>query len=298
VFLGTLYPLALEAVTGEKISVGAPYYTLTFLPIVLPLFIILPFGQALAWKRGDFYGAVQRLAAVLGISLVLALGLMALTSGGPVIAPLAIGLGAFLLLSGAGEVWTRSHMPGRALSVTLRRAAGLPRSAWGSAFAHAGLGVSIIGIAAQAWSTEAIVTARTGTQMNVGRYTARLESMKPRSGPNYTEQVATLSLWRAGVHAGTLESAKRFYPARGTPTTEAGIFTHVFDQIYVSVGEIGTDGSVGLRLYDKPLVLLIWIGSVLMAAGGGLSLTDRRLRVGVPVRAKAYVQPPAAGELA
>jgi cytochrome c-type biogenesis protein CcmF len=296
VFLGTLYPLALEAVTGEKISVGTPYYTLTFLPIVLPLFLILPFGQALAWKRGDLGAAVQRLAIVLGVSLVLVLALVALTSGGPVMAPLAVGLGVFLLLSGAGEIWSRSHTRGRALSVTLRRAAGLPRSAWGSALAHAGLGVSIIGIAAQAWSTETIVTARQGTEMSVGRYTARLESIKPRSGPNYTEQVATLSLWRAGQSAGTLESAKRFYPARGTPTTEAGIFTRGFDQIYVSVGEIGTDGTVGLRLYDKPLVLLIWIGSVLMAAGGGLSLTDRRLRVGVPVRAKASARMTPAGE--
>ncbi len=298
VFLGTLYPLALEAVTGEKISVGAPYYTLTFLPLVLPLFVILPFGQALAWKRGDLYGAVQRLAVGLGISLLLALGLIALTTGGPVMAPLAIGLGAFLLLSGAGEIWTRSHAPGRTFSVTLRRAAGLPRSAWGSALAHAGLGVSIIGIAAQAWSTETIVTARPGTLMNVGRYSARFDSMTPRIGPNYTEQVATLTLWRDGRPAGTLESAKRFYPARGTPTTEAGIRTHVFDQIYVSVGEIGADGSVGLRLYDKPLVLLIWLGSVVMAAGGGLSLTDRRLRVGVPVRAKAHDPVPsgAAGE--
>jgi cytochrome c-type biogenesis protein CcmF len=298
VFLGTLYPLALEAVTGEKISVGTPYYTLTFLPIVLPLFLILPFGQALAWKRGDLGAAVQRLAVVLGVSLVLVLALVALTSGGPVMAPLAVGLGVFLLLSGAGEIWSRSHTRGRALSVTLRRAAGLPRSAWGSALAHAGLGVSIIGIAAQAWSTETIVTARQGTEMSVGRYTARLESIKPRSGPNYTEQVATLSLWCAGQSAGTLESAKRFYPARGTPTTEAGIFTRGFDQIYVSVGEIGTDGTVGLRLYDKPLVLLIWIGSVLMAAGGGLSLTDRRLRVGVPVRAKASARMTPAGETA
>ncbi|NNM72633.1 heme lyase CcmF/NrfE family subunit [Enterovirga aerilata] len=287
VLLGTLYPLALEALTGEKISVGAPYYNLTFLPLVLPLFLVLPFGQALAWKRGDLYAAAQRLAVLLAVAILVALGLVAATSGGPVLAPLAVGLGVFLVLSGGGEIWFRSHARGRPLLASLRRAAGLPRAAWGSALAHAGLGVTIIGIAAQAWSAETIVTARPGTQANVGRYTARLDSMKPRTGPNYTEQVATLTLWRGGQPVGTVESAKRFYPARGMPTTEAGILTRGFDQVYVSVGEIGTDGSVGLRLYDKPLVLLIWIGSLFMAAGGALSLTDRRLRVGVPVRARA-----------
>jgi cytochrome c-type biogenesis protein CcmF len=289
VFLGTLYPLALEAFTGEKISVGTPYYNLTFLPILLPLMLALPLGQALAWKRGDFFAVVQRLGALLGVSIALALGLIAFTAGGPVLAPLAIGLGAFLLLSGAGEIWTRSHVRGRPVSVAFRRAVGLPRSAWGSALAHAGLGITVIGIAAQAWSSETITAARPGTQMSVGRHTARLDSVRPRTGPNYTEDVVTLSLWRDGRPMGTLETTKRFYPARNSPTTEAGILTRGFDQIYVSVGEIGTDGSVGLRLYDKPLVLLIWIGSLFMAAGGGLSLTDRRLRVGVPVRARGGV---------
>ena len=289
VFLGTLYPLALEALTGEKISVGAPYYVLTFIPIALPLCLVLPFGQALAWKRGDIHAAVQRLAALFGLSLALVLGLIAFTTGGPVLAPVAVGLGVFLVMAGAAEIWTRSHVRGRGWATTLRRASGLPRSAWGSALAHAGLGLSIIGIAAQAWSSETITAARPGTQVNVGRYTARLESVKPRTGPNYTEQVATLVMWRDGQPAGTLESAKRFYPARSTPTTEAGILTRGFDQVYVSVGEIGSDGSVGLRLYDKPLVLLIWIGALFMAAGGGLSLTDRRLRVGVPVRARSSV---------
>jgi cytochrome c-type biogenesis protein CcmF len=296
VFLGTLYPLALEAITGDKISVGAPYYNLTFLPIALPLLFVLPFGQALAWKRGDLHAASQRLALLLGAAILLALGLIALTSGGPVMAPVAVGLGSFLMLAGFGEIWTRSHAPGRPLSTTLKRAVGLPRSAWGSAVAHAGLGVTIIGIAAQAWSTETIVTARPGTAAEVGRYTARLESMGPRTGPNYTEDVATLSIWRREQRVGTLETAKRNYPARNTPTTEAGILTRGFDQVYISVGEIGADGSVGLRLYDKPLVLLIWIGSVFMAAGGALSLTDRRLRVGVPVRAKAQLPIAAAGE--
>ncbi|MGA0595504.1 heme lyase CcmF/NrfE family subunit [Enterovirga sp. CN4-39] len=286
VFLGTLYPLALEAVTGDKISVGAPYYNLTFLPIVLPLFFLLPFGQALAWKRGDLYAASQRLALLLGIALVVTLALVAMTKGGPIMAPVAVGLGVFLLLGGVGEIWTRSHAPGRPLGLTLSRALGLPRSAWGSALAHAGLGLSIIGIAAQAWSTETIATARIGTQLEVGRYAARLDNVRPRSGPNYTEEVATLSLWRAGTPVGSVETSKRIYTARGMPTTEAGILTRGLDQIYVSVGEIGTDGSVGLRLYDKPLVLLIWIGSLFMAAGGALSLTDRRLRIGVPVRAQ------------
>ena len=99
--------------------------------------------------------------------------------------------------------------------------------------------------------------------------------------------MAVLTVFGAGRELGTVETMKRLYVTRGMPTTEAGILTVGLGQVYASIGEVQPDGSIGMRLYHKPLVLLIWIGALVMAAGGALSLTDRRLRIGAPARAKA-----------
>ncbi|MDB5590968.1 heme lyase CcmF/NrfE family subunit [Enterovirga sp.] len=284
VLLGTLYPLALEAVTGAKISVGPPYFMLTFVPLVVPLLLLVPFGQRLAWKRGDALAAGQRLLAALAAALAVGLGLLALRWGGPVAAPLGIGLGVFLILGSATEVWSRAWAPGRGAKLALRRAFGLPRATWGGVLAHAGIGVTVIGLAAQAWSGETIASARVGQVLEVGGYQAKLVSLSTRPGPNYTAQVATLEVSRAGTGLGTVDAEKRTYPAREMTTTEAGLLTVGASQFYASLGEVSSDGAVGLRLYAKPLILLIWLGALVMAAGGALSLSDRTLRLGAPSR--------------
>ena len=291
VFTGTLYPLVLESLTGQKISVGAPFFELTFVPLAVPLLLLVPLGQTLAWKRGDLRAAAQRLMAALGAAIVVGLALVAAIRGGPVAAPLGIALGTYLILGAAAEIVTRSR--GRH---ALRRAVGLPRSAWGSAVAHAGVGLTVIGIAASAWSGEGLATLRVGQSVTAGPYAARLESIAPRPGPNYTETVAGLSIRAADGSAGygTLETGKRAYPVRAMTVTEAGLMTIGLSQVYASLGEGHADGSVDLRLYYKPLVLLIWLGAVVMALGGALSLTDRRFRVGAPARlARAPVPAPA-----
>lgn len=287
VFIGTLYPLALEVVTGEKISVGAPFFNFTFLPLIVPLLLLLPLGQTLAWKRGNFLGTVQRLYAVFGISLLATLAMFAFQYGGPVAAPLGIGLGLYLVLGSLNEIVTRSWSRGSSLSVAWRKARGLPRSSWGTSIAHAGVGLTVIGIAATAWGVEAIGSLRQGERLKAGDYEVRLEQVIPRVEANYREDVAILTVISAGRELGALESMKRLYVTRGMPTTEAGILTTGLGQVYASIGEVQADGSIGMRLYHKPLVLLIWIGSLVMAAGGALSLTDRRLRIGAPARAKA-----------
>jgi cytochrome c-type biogenesis protein CcmF len=295
VLLGTLYPLALEAVTGDKISVGAPYYNLTFLPLILPLLLVLPVGQSLAWKRGDLLGAGQRVLLAFGAALALGLGLAAF-SGGPVLAPVTVGIGAFLVLGAASEIAARSFVRGRPLALAFRRAAGLPRSAWGSAVAHAGMGLTVIGIAAQAWSTETIQAVKPGGVIDAGPYRLQLVQASARPGPNYTEQIARMRVLSGGREVGEIEAGKRFYATRQMATTEAGLLTLGLSQVYVSWGELYPDGSIGLRAYHKPLVLLIWLGTLGMAAGGALALTDRRLRVGAPVRAKAPAPLPAPAE--
>ncbi|MET0742649.1 MAG: heme lyase CcmF/NrfE family subunit [Microvirga sp.] len=296
VFIGTLYPLALESFTGDKISVGAPFFNATFVPLLLPLLLFLPFGQTLAWKRGNLLGAAQRVFAVLGVSILAVLAIYAVNFGGPVLAPLGIGLGSFLVLGSLNEIVTRSWVRGGRWPTILRRARGLPRSAWGTSLAHAGVGLTVIGIAAAAWSAEGLGTLKVGGVLQAGPYQVRLERVVPRTEANYREDVATLMVSRGARELGRLDTMKRIYLTRGMPTTEAGIMTLGLSQVYASIGEVLPDGSIGLHLFYKPLVLLIWLGAVVMAAGGALSLSDRRLRVGAPVRARAIPSLPAPAE--
>lgn len=284
VFVGTLYPLALEMLTGDKISVGAPFFNATFVPVIVPLLLFLPIGQTLAWKRGDLLGAAQRNAAAFGIAVVAALALIAFTRGGPVLAPLGVGLGLFLVLGAGFDLGERIVARASGWPAMLSRAKGLPRSAWGTALAHAGIGLSIIGIAAAAWSSEAIGVLKPGERLTAGRYTVVLESVVPRTGPNFRADVARFQLFSGDRELARVEASKRVYTARSMPTTEAGIHTDWLNQAYVSLGE-AQDGGLAVRLYDKPLILLIWIGAVVMAFGGGLSLTDRRFRLAAPRRA-------------
>ncbi|MCJ2008362.1 heme lyase CcmF/NrfE family subunit [Methylobacterium sp. E-041] len=297
VLVGTLYPLLLEMLTAEKISVGPPFFNYTFVPLAIPLLLIVPFGQTLAWKRGDALAASQRLFAALGLALAIGLGTLAWTWGGPAMAPVGVGLGAYLIVGSVLEIVSRARGYGssrtRAVGVVWRRALGLPRSAWGTAIAHAGVGVVVLGIAAQGWATEGLATLKPGQTLATGPYVATLDRVAPRPGPNYEEVAAFLTIRnKAGDEIGRVDTGKRFYPSRKMTVTESGLLTRGVSQVYASLGEIAPDGSIGLRLYYKPLVLLIWLGAVVMALGGGLSLTDRRMRVGAPARAKLKPVPP------
>ncbi|MCJ2130551.1 heme lyase CcmF/NrfE family subunit [Methylobacterium sp. E-045] len=291
VFVGTLYPLLLESLTSEKISVGPPFFNYTFIPLAIPLLLIVPFGQTLAWKRGDVHAASQRLFAAMGVALVVGLAVLAWTWGGPMMAPIGIGLGAYLIVGSAMEIVSRARGYGnsraRTASAVLRRGLGLPRSAWGTALAHAGVGIVVLGIAAQGWATEGLSTVKPGESLASGPYVATLDRVGPRTGENYEETTAFLTIRNtAGDFIGTVETGKRFYPSRKMNVTESGLLTVGVSQVYASLGEMVPGGAIGLRLYYKPLVLLIWLGAVVMALGGAVSLTDRRMRVGAPARAK------------
>lgn len=296
VFIGTLYPLVLEMLTGDKISVGPPFFNATFVPLLVPLLLLLPLGQTLAWKRGDLLGAAQRAQLAFGLGVITTLAIFAFVRGGPVLAPLGIGLGVFLVASAFWEVGERVVGRAGGASAVLARALGLPRSAWGTALGHAGVGLSVIGIAATAWGTEAIGMLKVGESLTSGRYTATLEAVTPRTGPNYREEAARFRIVSGNRELGSVEAMKRVYTARAMPTTEAGIRTQGLGQVYVSLGEPDGSGAIAVRLLDKPLVLLIWIGALVMAAGGGLSLTDRRFRLAAPRRAAAPAAMPQAAE--
>jgi cytochrome c-type biogenesis protein CcmF len=256
--------------------------------LFVPLLIAVPFGPLLAWKRGDLLGAAQRLTAA-GIAALIGIAVVwAWTRGGSALAPLAIGLAIFVILGALSDLAERIGLFRMPLAIVGRRAAGLPRSTWGSVFAHAGLGVALIGIICETtWNSEYIGSMKPDSVANIAGYALKLDGVTQRQGPNFSEMVAQFSVGLDGQPLGTMTPSKRKFTTRGSSTTEAALLTRGVSQLYISLGENAADGAIAVRIYHKPLVLLIWFGPVLMAFGGMLSLSDRRLRVGAPKPAKA-----------
>ncbi|MFD1746527.1 heme lyase CcmF/NrfE family subunit [Rhizobium helianthi] len=285
VLTGTLYPLVLETLTGEKISVGAPFFNLTFGLLMVPLLLIVPFGPLLAWKRGDLLGALQRLYGAAGLSLVAGLGLYYAQNGGPVMAWLGLALGFFLMFGALADLWYRANFGKLAFKVAFARLKGLPRSAFGTALAHFGLGVTVLGVVAvTTFETETVLEMKQGQVAQAGGYSIIFDGMREAVGPNYTEERAHFTISRGGVAVRDVWSSKRIYTARRMPTTEAGILSFGLSQLYVSLGDPMADGGIVVRIWWKPYILCIWGGALVMTIGGFVSLSDRRLRVGAPSR--------------
>ena len=283
VFVGTLYPLALEAITGAKISVGPPFFNLTFGPLFVPLLFAMPFGPLLAWKRGDILGVAQRLMGAFAVGLVTIAVVAAAESEVSVLAPFGIGLALFVMTGAVTDIVERIGLFRVPLSVVRQRAAGLPRSVWGTAFAHFGIAVTLLGVVSVGtWANERIVGLQPSQTVSLSGFDLSFDGLVQRSGPNYRELVGKFTVRRGGVPIATMEPAKRSFESRATTTTEAALLTRGFSQLYLSLGDVNDDGSVAVRLYYKPMVLLIWIGAVVMMFGGALSLSDRRLRIGAP----------------
>ncbi len=283
VLVGTLYPLILETITGEKISVGAPFFNATFGPLFVPILIAMPFGPMLAWKRGDVLGVAQRLVWAFGLAVVLMAATWALAGGGPVLAPFAIGLAVFVMAGAVTDLAERIGLFRLSPAASLARARGLPRSVFGTAVAHFGVGVTLIGIVGETnWGAEKIVSVRPGEVISLAGYDLTLDRFDERQGPNYRELVGRFTVRRDGQVIGTMQPSKRNFPVRDTSTTEQALMSRGVSQLYLSLGDVNPSGATGVRLYHKPLVLMIWLGALVMTLGGALSFSDRRLRVGAP----------------
>jgi len=297
VFVGTLYPLALEALTGDKISVGPPFFNLTFAPLIVPLLIAVPFGPLLAWKRGDLLAAAQRLMAAACVALGVAVLALAFHQKGPWLAPFGVGLGVWLMAGAFTEIVYRVKLLDASRSEAWRRLRHLPRAAYGSALAHAGLGLAVIGVVATtAWRSEQILALKPGETADIAGYTLAFKGVAPHQGPNYRERVALFTVARGGKAVTELAPSKREFTVERSGTTEAGIYASLRGDLYVVLGDQLKDGAYSIRLYFNPLVRFIWLGALVMFFGGAVSLSDRRLRVGAPKRAQAKVATVPAGE--
>jgi cytochrome c-type biogenesis protein CcmF len=283
VLVGTLYPLLLDALVGETISVGAPFFDLTFGIIMVPLLIVLPFGPFLSWKRGDVIAVTQRLAGAAGLALFATILCFALTGASVSLAPLGLLLGFWVSFGALAELIDRARFFRTDVVTSFKRLFGLPRTAWATAIAHFGLGITVIGIvAASAWQEEVVTTIEPGQMVTIAGHELIFQGINHQEGPNYTSDAGEFFVRAPGGDARTAVAERRVYVASGMPTTEASIQTYGFSQLYIQLGEPQADGKSVIRVWYKPYVTLIWLGCVVMAGAGFLSLSYRRLRIGAP----------------
>ena len=301
VLLGTLYPLIVEAITNRPISVGTAYYNLVFNVLFGAALVILPAGPLIAWKRGDVIGALKKLWIAFGVALAAAILAMALVTPDRAVAAIGACLGTWLICGSLTELAERIRLGKVPGGESLRRFWGLPRGAWGMTLAHLGLGVLVIGGSIEtAGKLEGSQNMKPGDSYAIGAYVLHLDSIVTVDGPNYVAQRANITATRNGkvVCAGAPE--RRTYGAGGDKNVSA-ICTQGLGHLYLVMGErrAGEGGGPAtwlIRSYVNPLAWLIFVGPALMALGGFISLSDRRLRLGVARRAAPGPAPEAPPE--
>ncbi|WP_417815813.1 heme lyase CcmF/NrfE family subunit [Thalassospira alkalitolerans] len=284
VLLGTLYPLLLETVTGEKISVGAPFFNSTFVPIMTPAIIAMVFGPLMPWKRADLFAVLGKLKIAIA-AVILVLLVTYWLAGGPAFALFGMGLATWLFVGTILEWTSRIKLFRGPLKTSLRRMSNLPRSAHGTMLAHAGVAIVVAGITgSQAWTEESVQSLGIGDSTVLSGHTFTLSSLREYEGPNFVAREATITIATPGERTITLTPEKRVYTVEGMPTTEAGIQSGITGDIYAVIGDEDANGKWVTRFYVKPMIPWMWTGGLVMVLGGLMSLSDRRYRVGAPAR--------------
>ncbi len=280
VITGTMYPPFADLLLGQKISVGAPFFNATVLPLAIPTFFAMAVGPMLPWKRAVLGPTLIRVwwaALIAAVTVGLCVTRMRLLPA------LAFGASAWLILGSFSEMVERVRLGRLPLAASFRRARGLSLGVYGAAVAHAGMGVTIAGIAGMSLATERIVLVAPGEAIHAAGYEWTLASLSNEAGPNFAARVATIDITRHGHPVVTLRPSRRTFQLQRQTTDDVAIHTDFVSDLYAVLGE-ERDGRAVLRLHYNPLAPWIWLGALVMAAGGGLSLADRRLRVGAPSR--------------
>jgi cytochrome c-type biogenesis protein CcmF len=288
VLFGTLYPLFLEALTGEKISVGPPFFNASFIPIMLPLVVIMGIGPLLSWKRADLVGVLARLKWVFALTMLAALVIWYVQTGGPALAILSMAIAAWLLAATLWEWSTRIKLGRTGLKRSLQLWQNMPRAAHGMTMAHAGLAICIFGVVgSSAWKSEEVLYVQPGSEVSIAGFDVTFAGVQRKRGPNYLASVGILHVARDGRPVTIMYPEKRDYPVARSQTTEAAIRSTPAGDLYASITRPLNEEKQGewtLRILYEPLVGFIWAGAIMLVLGGLLSLSDRRLRVGAPKR--------------
>ncbi len=283
VFLGTLYPMFLDAITGDKVTVGPPYFNATFVPLMVPLLITMAIGPLMPWKRADLGAVLGRLKLALAAAFMIGLGALYFRTDGPVLAILGVALGVWLIAGSLVEIAGRMKLFRTGLGNSFRRAVHLPRSTYGASVAHAGMGILILGITGSlAWQTENLAIMKPGDVETVGAYEFVFLGANAVPGPNYGAVRGTFQVLRDGIEIAIMSPETRTFTAPPMTTTEAAIRPTRLGDLYAVIGDSDGEGGYAVRLYQKPLINLIWLGVLVMVLGALVSLSDRRHRVGAP----------------
>jgi cytochrome c-type biogenesis protein CcmF len=290
VLLGTLYPLAIDALGLGKISVGPPYFDTVFYPLMAPLVFLMGVGPVAAWRKTELPDLWTRLQWAVYVALASAVIVpLAMGQWKPLVA-IGIALAAWIVAATATALLQRLRgAPQRSLGDKLRANS----AAWyGMLLAHLGVAVFIVGVTlVRGYEIERDVRLDVGQSVDVAGDTYTFRGVAPRRGPNYDATVATIEVSRNGKTVATLHPQKRAYRASGQVMTEADIETRVIGDRYVSLGEPvtsdGASGAWGVRIYVKPFVDWIWGGCLLMALGGFVAVSDRRYRIAARQRIAA-----------
>jgi cytochrome c-type biogenesis protein CcmF len=283
VFLGTFYPLFAEVWSGVKLSVGPQFFDATFVPILAPAIVALVIGPVLAWRRGNLRGALRRLAPAIVGALLAPVIIFAFDRGAPPAALAGIALAVWAMLGVLTDLADRSGLAKQPLATVWRRLCHLPRGTWGYAIAHFGVGVLIAGVTVStAWRSERIETLHAGDTIEIAGRTLRLVGVTEGDVANYHAQRAQIVVERRGSAPMTLYPERRWYPVARSQTTNTAIATNGLGDLYLALGDPDGQGGWVLRAYYNPLVPWIWFGAILVALGGLVSLSDRRLRLRLP----------------
>ena len=263
VLIGTLYPLLVESATGEKLSVGPPYFNAAAGPLALILVAIMAAGPMMRWRRDRLAAVGRRVAIPAAIVVVALIAVLVALPGMRILPLLGLVLAAGTAAASVAPLWKRN----------LRRT---PLFTWGMVVAHLGIAVTLAGMASEsAFSQETLVAASPGETVHVGPYAIRFAAIDPVAGPNYTAVKATLIATRGQGAPITLSPEQRTFDNPPQQTAESAISTRIDGQLYTVVGEPVPGGRWQLRLWWKPFVTLIWGGGTLIALGGALSLFGR-----------------------
>jgi len=278
VFLGTLYPLFLDALDLGKISVGPPYFEAVFVPLMIPALLLMAIGPFVRWKESKWQDVWRNLRWVGAATLLLALAAVVTLTASPMLV-FGLAVAAWILLATGWQLLQRlRHAP--AGTSLLLRISSLPRSYWGMLIAHAGIGVFVVGVTlVKGMETANDVRMQIGDTTSAGGYVFRFTDLKDIQGPNYTATQAVFEVTRDGKTIAIMKPEKRLFTVQNMPMTEAAIDRGFTRDLYLALGEPVNKTTWIVRVQHKPFVCWIWAGCLIIAFGGLMAALDRRYRV-------------------
>ncbi|MBG1232440.1 heme lyase CcmF/NrfE family subunit [Aestuariivirga litoralis] len=284
VFFGTFWPLVIDLMGDDKISVGVPYYNLTFVPLFLPVLVTMVVGPFMKWKKDNLKTALAGLNWPLVIAMAVLLLVAVMNFGAHLMTALGIGLAAWIIV---GSVWVLVKRV-----KNWRDVRNTPRAYFGLVLGHMGLGMVLLAITVvTTWQQENILSMKVGDQTRIGSTEVKLAKIETVPGPNYKAERGTFELAQGGNVFRIMTAERRMYPLQQQQTNQTGIHTNLISNTYIALGDADGKGGWTVRLYYHPMAPFLWIGGFIMALGGFVSLSDRRFRVGVAQKARGAVVP-------